>query len=42
MPPEHGRRLAGLLQQAQLIEIDDSYALIPLDQPARAAQLIGG
>ncbi len=42
MPPEHGRRLAGLLQQAQLIEIDDTYALIPLDQPARAAQLIGG
>ena len=40
MPPEHGRRLAGLLQQAQLIEIDDSYALIPLDQPARPAQLI--
>ena len=40
MPPEHGRRLAGLLPQAQLIEIDDSYALIPLDQPARPAQLI--
>ena len=27
MPPEHGRRLAGLLQQAQLTEIDDSSAL---------------
>ena len=40
MPPEHGRRLAGLLPHAQLIEIDDSYALIPLDQPARPAQLI--
>jgi pimeloyl-ACP methyl ester carboxylesterase len=40
MPPEHGRRLAELLPQAQLIEIDDSYALIPLDQPARPAQLI--
>jgi pimeloyl-ACP methyl ester carboxylesterase len=40
MPPEHGRRLAGLLPHAQLIEIDDSYALIPLGQPARPAQLI--
>jgi pimeloyl-ACP methyl ester carboxylesterase len=40
MPPEHGRRLAGLLPQAKLIEIDDSYTLIPLDQPARLAQLI--
>jgi hypothetical protein len=38
MPSEHGRRLAGLLPQAQLIKIDDSYALIPLDQPARPAQ----
>jgi pimeloyl-ACP methyl ester carboxylesterase len=34
LPPEHGRRLAGLLPHAQLIEIDDSYALIPLDPPA--------
>ena len=40
MPPEHGRRLAVLLPQAQLIEIEDSYTLIPLDQPARLAQLI--
>jgi pimeloyl-ACP methyl ester carboxylesterase len=38
--PEHGRRLAVLLPQAQLIEIEDSYTLIPLDQPARLAQLI--
>jgi pimeloyl-ACP methyl ester carboxylesterase len=41
MPPEHGRRLAGLLPQGQLAEIDDSYTLVPLDQPARLAQLIG-
>jgi hypothetical protein len=34
LPPEHGRRLAGLLPEAQLIEIDDSYAFIPLDPPA--------
>jgi pimeloyl-ACP methyl ester carboxylesterase len=40
MPPEHGRRLAGLLPNGQLSEIDDSYTLIPLDQPARLAQLI--
>ena len=40
MPPEHGRRLAGLLPQGQLAEVADSYTLIPLDQPARLAQLI--
>jgi pimeloyl-ACP methyl ester carboxylesterase len=33
MPPEHGRRLAELLPNGQLAEIDDSYILIPLDQP---------
>jgi pimeloyl-ACP methyl ester carboxylesterase len=40
MPPEHGRRLAELLPQGQLAEIDDSYTLVPLDQPARLAQVI--
>ena len=40
MPPEHGRRLAGLLPRGRLTEIDDSYTLIPLDQPARLAQAI--
>ena len=40
MPPEHGRRLAELLPQGQLVEIDDSYTLIPLDQPARLAQAV--
>ena len=40
MPPEHGRRLAELLPQGQLVEIADSYTLVPLDQPARLAQLI--
>jgi pimeloyl-ACP methyl ester carboxylesterase len=40
MPPEHGRRLAKLLPQAQLAEVDDSYTLVPLDQPARLAQLV--
>ena len=40
MPPEHGRRLAGLLPQGRLVEVDDSYTLIPLDQPARFAEVI--
>src|SRR5215469_11175267 len=40
MPPEHGRRLAELLPLARLAEVEDSYTLIPLDQPARLAQLI--
>jgi pimeloyl-ACP methyl ester carboxylesterase len=40
MPPEHGRRLAALLPQGRLIEVDDSYTLIPLDQPARLAAVI--
>jgi pimeloyl-ACP methyl ester carboxylesterase len=40
MPPEHGRRLAELLPQGRMVEVDDSYTLIPLDQPARLAQLI--
>ena len=37
MPPEHGRRLAGLLPRARLVEITDSYTLIPEDQPAKLA-----
>jgi pimeloyl-ACP methyl ester carboxylesterase len=41
MPPEHGRRLAELLPQGRLVEIPDSYTLVPLDQPARLAQLVG-
>jgi len=40
MPPEHGRRLGALLPQGQLVEINDSYTLIPLDQPTRLAQVI--
>jgi pimeloyl-ACP methyl ester carboxylesterase len=33
MPREHGRRLAELLPQGRLVEIEDSYTLIPEDQP---------
>jgi pimeloyl-ACP methyl ester carboxylesterase len=40
MPPEHGRRLAELLPQGKLVEVDDSYTLIPLDQPTRLARAI--
>jgi pimeloyl-ACP methyl ester carboxylesterase len=37
MPREHGRRLAELLPQGTLVEIADSYTLIPEDQPAQLA-----
>lgn len=40
MPPEHGRRLAQLLPHGRLVEMADSYTLIPLDQPTGLAQLI--
>jgi pimeloyl-ACP methyl ester carboxylesterase len=40
MPPEHGRRLAELLPQGRLVEIPDSYTLIPLDQPGELAGAI--
>ena len=40
MPPEHGRRLAHLFPNSRLVEISDSYTLVPEDQPALlAAQL---
>ena len=40
MPLEHGRRLAQLLPHGRLVEVSDSYTLIPQDQPARLAQII--
>jgi pimeloyl-ACP methyl ester carboxylesterase len=40
MPPEHGRRLAELLPQGRLVEIPDSYTLIPEDQPGELAGVI--
>lgn len=40
MPLEHGRRLADLLPRGRLVEVGDSYTLIPLDQPAKLAELI--
>ena len=40
MPPEHGRRLAELLPDSRLLEIADSYSLVPLDQPAELAHAL--
>jgi pimeloyl-ACP methyl ester carboxylesterase len=40
MPVEHGRRLAELLPDARLVEIADSYTLVPLDRPAELAAAI--
>jgi pimeloyl-ACP methyl ester carboxylesterase len=40
MPPEHGRRLAELLPRGRLIEIDDSYTLIPEDRPVELPRVI--
>jgi pimeloyl-ACP methyl ester carboxylesterase len=40
MPPEHGRRLAELLPRGRLVEIPDSYTLIPEDRPQELARLI--
>lgn len=42
MPAEHGRRLAELLPQGRLVQVDDSYTLLPLDQPAALAELVAG
>jgi pimeloyl-ACP methyl ester carboxylesterase len=36
--PDHGRGLADLLPDAQLVEIPDSYTLIMRDQPAAFAR----
>ena len=41
MPPAHGRRLAALFPDGRLVEVADSYTLIPLDQPAVLARVIG-
>jgi pimeloyl-ACP methyl ester carboxylesterase len=41
MPLEHGRRLANVLPKGQLVEIADSYTVIPLDQPRQLANAVG-
>ena len=40
MPPDHGRRLADLLPDGRLVEIADSYTVVPLDQPQRLAEAV--
>ncbi len=40
MPREHGRRLAELFPRGRLVEIADSYTLVPEDRPAELAALI--
>ncbi len=40
MPVAHARRLAELYPNARLVEIPDSYTLIPIDQPAVLAGAI--
>jgi len=40
MPRDHGQRLVELLPQGRLVEVDDSYTLIPVDQPTELARHI--
>jgi pimeloyl-ACP methyl ester carboxylesterase len=40
MPRDHGRRMAELLPHGTLVEIPDSYTLIPEDQPAELTKAI--
>lgn len=40
MPRDHGQRLAELLPQGRLVEIDDTYTMIPEDQPAQLADAL--
>ena len=40
MPNEHGRKLAADFPDARLVEIADSYTLIPIDQPVELAAAI--
>ena len=40
MPREHGRRLAELFPDARLEELNDTYTLIPEDQPEKLAKLL--
>ena len=40
MPRAHGRRLAELFRKGKLVEIADSYSLVPEDQPDELARVI--
>ena len=41
MPTEHGRRLAADFPNARLVEVEDSYTLIPIDRPELLAAELG-
>ena len=41
-PVEHAHRLAGLLPDARVEEVADSYSFVPEDQPERLVELIRG
>ncbi len=40
MPREHGRRLVDHFPHARLVEVPDSYTLIPEDQPGELVRAI--
>ena len=40
MPNEEGRKLASDFPDSRLVEIADSYTLIPIDQPVELAAAI--
>ena len=40
MPLAHGRRLAEMLPKGELVEIADSFTLIPEDQPQRLSEAV--
>jgi pimeloyl-ACP methyl ester carboxylesterase len=42
MRPANGRRLADAFPNARLVEVPDSYVLMPIDQPQVLAREIGG
>ncbi|HYH28756.1 MAG TPA: alpha/beta hydrolase, partial [Pseudonocardia sp.] len=42
MPADHGPRLASLYPQGRLVRIDDSYTLVPEDQPEALTSTIRG
>ena len=41
-PVADAKRLAAAFPNARLELIEDSYTFVPVDQPARTAELIGG
>jgi pimeloyl-ACP methyl ester carboxylesterase len=41
MPPEHGRRLADLVQHATRVDVPGALVLSPLDEPERVAGEVG-